>query len=248
MRARTYAFACAVTVTVFSGCAAGALAASGGPRVARFDATLTGDAVTHWSVPYQMLSSSCYHDLYQQGKGENEDEVRMPARKLVVFGYPHSTPSLTLGSWQLFHPAKAFGHELLDRSGSGTTYDKPGNCGAGGGGPTTTTGPYDCGTRSGDPQISISNLSRGDIGINVADVKAEIRPYTNCPVFYASDSAASGFSSVFTRLPARDLFNSRKRRLVLRARHHWHHGSSGATTNYYIADTTVSWTLTLTRH
>jgi hypothetical protein len=111
--------------------------------------------VTHWSVPYQVLSSSCYHDLYQQGSGEDQDEVRMPARKLVVFAYPHSTPSLSPGSWQLFHPGKAFGHELLDRTGSETNYDKPGNCGAGGGGPTTTTGPYDCGTRSGDPQISI---------------------------------------------------------------------------------------------
>jgi hypothetical protein len=56
------------------------------------------------------------------------------------------------------------------------------------------------------------------------------------------------FESVFTRLPAKDLFNSRKRRLVLRARHHWHHGSGDSTTNYNIADTTVSWTLTLTRH
>lgn len=82
----------------------------------------------------------------------------------------------------------------------------------------------------------------------MTDVKAQIRPYNNCPVFYASDSAAAGFESVFTRLPAKDLFNSRKARLVLRARHHWHHGSGGATTNYYIADTTVGWTLTLPRH
>ena len=61
--------------------------------------------------------------------------------------------------------------------------------------------------------------------MTVTDVKAQIRPYNNCPVFYASDSAAAGFESVFTRLPAKDLFNSRKRRLVLTARRHWHHGS-----------------------
>jgi hypothetical protein len=48
--------------------------------------------------------------------------------------------------------------------------------------------------------------------------------------------------------PVKDLFNPRKRRIVLRTRHHRHHGRGGATTNYFIADSTVSWTLTLTRH
>ena len=82
----------------------------------------------------------------------------------------------------------------------------------------------------------------------MTDVKAQIRPYNNSPVFTPPTARRRNFESVFTRLPARDLFNSRKRRLVLRSRHHWHQDSGGATTNSNIAATTVSWTLTLTRH
>src|SRR5947209_9468370 len=135
---------------------AASIASAAGPRVARFAAALSGDAVTNWSVPYQLISSTCYHDRYQQGQGTDKDELRMPGRPLLVLGYPHSSPSLTLGSWQLYRPGKAFGDEYRDRSGVETFYDKPGNCGAGGGGPTTSTNPADCGTRSGHPQVSVS--------------------------------------------------------------------------------------------
>lgn len=219
--------------------------ASAGTRVARFEATLTGQQETNWALPFQLTGSNCYHEGAEEGRGSEQIHVHMPPRKVLASTFSAGSPvNLTMGTWHLFHPAKpVFGHETIARDEQITYYDRPGTCGIGGG-PTTTDGPHDCGTRHGDPDVELTAPGTGRLGLLFDDRANELKGYSRCFIEYPGSARESSLQEIFGRLRGRDLFGH-KRKIVVKASRHWHHAPLNA--HDFTADTTARWTLTLTR-
>jgi hypothetical protein len=245
---RTRMLAVAGAVVAIVSFAAVSMASASGMRQVKFTATLDASVRTDWSVPEQLLSSSCYHDSWEQGSGSEHITLHMSETKALAVIYSRRSFSIGLGSWQLYH-GTAHARENVTRHGQTTIEDRPGNCGAGGGGPAIHDGPGGCGNRTGTPQVSLTDVgSTNRYQVYVSDSRGQIKPFTDCPVFYpSSDSVQNQLSPILGRINVKDLLNKKKRHITLHFQHHWHHGRGSAVTNYFISDMASFWTLELTR-
>lgn len=223
---------------------------------ARFTLTVTGGQETYWIEPRHTTYIDCYHTFWTSGRGSETVDFRSPRKvKLLAYRTPSGSIFLRYGTHSRTSERSLGGapvHGRVVRQGRWVQGHEPGECGG-----TSAIDPapeQDCGARGHDWEASIDQRSRRRV---VLDVSTRIHnpvietEYEECPIVlpYTDDAVlvSNAMTEIEAGFPAKDLFDPRRKRIVLRARQTFRMSRPRGFGGVLNAQTEVDWTATLVR-
>src|SRR3954470_983734 len=203
---RRIVFAAALVAVCSAAVPAGA---SAGLKDKRFRATVTGSQTISWKQPRVFGTHTCFGTSWVEGEGKETfnfrsratDIVAYKSNKYVYFEYQ----TKKRGSYSDGIP----GSGLIDRSGEYRNGEDAGDCG--GGAPTESQGPYDCGAHDGMYEASLSDKGGGDLELNLKDAFLHKNySYKDCPVVEPNNWSGGSLRSITAPFKPRALLKAKK--------------------------------------
>ena len=183
--------------------------ASAGLKDKRFRATVTGSQTISWKQPRVFGTHTCFGTSWVEGEGKETFNFRSRATDIVAYKsnryvyFEYQTKKR--GSYSDGIPANG----QIERSGEYRNGEDPGDCG--GGAPTKSQGPYDCGIRSGQWEAALSDKGSGDLELRLGDGFLQTnRGYKDCPIVEPKNWGGASFRSITAPFNARKLLRAKK--------------------------------------
>lgn len=237
------------------GLAATTGASARGP-VARFQVIdVRGEQRSVWAEPRHMTYSDCYHRFWRSGQGfENVSFRSRRPVKLLAYS-PATLVFMRYGTWSQTDPRSLGGipvRSSVERRGYWIDGHDPGDCG--GTSSSEIDRGEDCGGVNHDWQASLDLSRRGRVTLelNTRTVNPLLRSdYDDCPLVTSLRApvsiAQNQLTEIDTGLSFRDLFDPRRKRIVLRAARTFRDSERRSFGGILNMETTVDWQVTLVR-
>jgi hypothetical protein len=225
--------------------AAAALApagAAGAADQARFVAYVEGKQVTTWDIPRHDTYFNCQGQRWEEGGGREVVRFQIkPTRILVYRNRTGSSLQMKIGTWSLFKQRPRFsitGSGKLERTGRIVRGIDPSVCHDADDPTVEDTGPYDCGSRTLAPDVSIGWV--GDrVHVDATDLLGPVgATFENCPVMGPVEPTEGGYTKIGERYPVRDVFDRSQGLVEVLGRKTWTekiaagHGTATTTTTF----------------
>ena len=185
------------------------------PTERRFMATVEGSQTSTWINSRANGTTTCFGTSWVEGDGTQELTFKSKPTKVLAYASGKSV-YFSEGTFSRDDYGSEFKVPIkLTRSGEIRHGEDAGPCG--GGEPTTNTGPYDCGTKTGLFEADLSTNSRRNLELSLSPLMGyPWKSFSDCPI-----SLGPGVSDPFTALEQpfspKKLFSTRKG-LTIRAR------------------------------
>jgi hypothetical protein len=175
----------------------------------RFIANVTASQTITWNQPRVFGTRTCFGTSWTEGNGKETltfksrptPIVAYRSNKYVYFEYQ----TKTRGSYSDGIP----GFGRLDRSGEYRNGEDPGDCG--GGEPTKSQGPYDCGAHDGMYEASLSDNGKGDLALSLKDAYLHKNySYKDCPIVEPKNWSGGGLRTITAPFNGRKVLKTKK--------------------------------------
>jgi hypothetical protein len=236
--AKRLAVAAAIACSAVAALPAAGMAAK--PPQGRFIATVKGSQISTWSKPRAFGTHTCFGTSWVEGDGQQTFTFKSKPFKLLIYksgkSYYFSYNSFKPDNleYNVHVPIK------LTREGDMRHGEDAGDCG--GGAPTTSDGPYDCGTKNGIFNASLSDNADQNLELDVGPaIGYPWKGFSTCPLSIG-ESVSDPWTTLDTPWSPRPLIAAKKTRTITaRASFETNQPQPGDT----ITTTGTTWTLKL---
>jgi hypothetical protein len=198
-----------VTAALLAAICISAVPAMASAKDKRFIATVTAKQTITWNQPRVFGTHTCFGTSWVEGNGK--ETISFKSRPTPIIAYKSNRylyfeyQTRKRGSYSDGIP----GSGRIDRSGEYRNGEDAGDCG--GGAPTKSQGPYDCGAHDGMYEASLSDNGKGDLELNLKDAFLHRNySYKDCPVVEPKNWSGGGLRSITAPFKPRALLRAKK--------------------------------------
>jgi hypothetical protein len=184
-------------------------ASAKGLKDKRFLATVTASQTITWNQPKVFGTHTCFGTSWVEGNGK--ETINFKSRPTPIIAYKSNKyvyfeyQTKKRGSYSDGIP----GNGRIDRSGEYRNGQDAGDCG--GGEPSKSQGPYDCGAHDGMYEASLSDKGGGDLELNLKDAFLHKNySYKDCPIVEPPNWSGGGLRSITAPFSPRALMKAKK--------------------------------------